>query len=93
MKLFVINSAGFEDLIDWVMEPESFDELITTPDDWNLETLAVEAGIFKSKNFARSNGFCGEVPHGVCRLGTKKNRFWVWNPKKNSAVALDKFLY
>jgi len=61
------------------MACNEFDEVRKISCD-NLETLAAEAGVFPSKGRARKNGFCGPIPHGISFLGTKKKRFWVWNP-------------
>ncbi len=91
MFLFVINVTSVTDLVEQVMEPESFHTLITTAENWTMEMLAVEAGIFASKSKARSNGFCGEVPHGIHCFGTKKNRFLVWNPIKNDVIPIANF--
>ena len=57
----------------------SSDEIVIT-EMKTLEELAVVAAIFPSKTRARKNNFHGPVPHGLSWFGTKKRRFWVWNP-------------
>ena len=46
----------------------------------DLSAMAVEAGLFPSKGQSRKNGLGGPAPHGLHLIGTKKRRFWVWNP-------------
>jgi hypothetical protein len=46
----------------------------------DLAAMAVEAGIFPSKGQSRKSGLGGPAPHGLHMIGTKKRRFWVWNP-------------
>ena len=46
----------------------------------DLASMAVEAGVFPSKGQSRKNGLDGPAPHGLHQIGTKKRRFWVWNP-------------
>lgn len=80
---FVITGGELE-----VSDDEIFDNMIVNPEIdqvfkiecSNLETLAAEAGVFQSKGKARKSGFSGPIPHGISFLGTKKKRFWVWNP-------------
>ena len=49
----------------------------------DLASMAVEAGVFPSKGQSRKNGLDGPAPHGLHQIGTKKRRFWVWNPKSS----------
>jgi len=56
-------------------------EFIETDD---LAIMAVKAGIFPSKNQAKKNGLRGPAPSGLHWIGTKKKRFWVWNPHPSS---------
>ncbi len=50
---------------------------VETPD---LATMAESAGVFPSRSQSRKAGLGGPAPHGVHQIGTKKRRFWVWNP-------------
>ncbi len=56
-----------------------FDEIVLS-EATTLEELAVTAKIFLSKGQARKNKLFGPIPHGLSWFGTKKKRFWVWNP-------------
>jgi hypothetical protein len=62
---------------------DNTDDIIFS-DATELEELAVAAGIFPSKTRARNNKFSGPIPWGVNFFGTKKRRFWVWNPKPST---------
>lgn len=94
IKNFVINASGIEDLAEWMMQPViGIDELIITTENILMEDLAVQSGMFPSKGQARKNGFVGEVPTGFWWLGTKKIRFWVWNPVKNDAAPPNQFVH
>ena len=82
---FVVNHEGvtdrdvtlmFGDMND-VIDPA--DEIIFTVAT-DLAELAVLTGIFPSKSRARKNGLHGPIPHGLSWIGTKKKRFFVWNP-------------
>ena len=46
----------------------------------DLAEMAVQAGIFPSKGQSRKNGLDGPAPTGLHLIGTRKRRFWVWNP-------------
>ena len=46
----------------------------------DLAAMAVAAGLFSSKGQSRKAGLRGPAPHGLHMIGTKKRRFWVWNP-------------
>ena len=59
----------------------------------DLETLAVEAKLFKSKSEARKNGWCGPIPFGFNCIGTKKRRIWVWSPEHNTHTLDPKFFH
>ena len=79
---FVVENGHLvrEDDIKLVFGPlEDVDEVRRILDE-DLAAMAVEAGVFSSKSQARKNGFHGPAPHGLHRMGTKKRRFWVWNP-------------
>ncbi len=69
------------------------DEPQTISNAMDLETLAVEVGVFKSKAEARKNGWQGPIPFGFNCLGTKKRRIWVWNPEKNTHQLDAKFFH
>ena len=66
--------------IDLVFGPLEADEEILVIDHDDLAAMAVEAGLFPSKGQSRRNGLAGPAPHGLHQIGTKKRRFWVWNP-------------
>jgi len=73
-----------QDIQEIISPLEGLDEIIVIDPDnapfpLNMETLAVEMGIFPSKGKARKNGFGGPIPHGLEAWGTKKRWFWVWN--------------
>ena len=53
-------------------------ECTVLPESTSLEELMVAAGVFKSRNDSRKNGFSGPIPEGCNLLGTKKNKFWCW---------------
>ncbi len=59
-------------------------ELVEDSELTNMESLAVEAGIFKSRGDARKNNFVGPIPFGFNCFGTKKKWFFVWNPIKHN---------
>jgi hypothetical protein len=61
--------------------PEPVDQIFKI-DNTSLEELACMSGIFNSKGLARKNGLFGDIPHGISFIGTKKRRFWVWNPNQ-----------
>jgi len=82
MKHFVVNpdqNLSMKDL-DIVFGPLDGTEEIVVHDHDDLAAMAAEAGVFKSKGEARKNGLGGPCPNGLWLLGTKKRRFWVWNP-------------
>lgn len=58
---------------------DEIDDIIFS-DATDLADLAVEVGLFPSKTRARKNGLHGPIPHGLSWIGTKKRRFFVWNP-------------
>ena len=81
---FVVQNPNFpvsERDIELVFGPaKASDEIIEVQSD-DLAAMAVEAGIFPSKGQSRKNGLSGPAPHGLHQIGTKKRRFWVWNPE------------
>ena len=87
MKHFIVNGREFEvterDISlmfgdqDGIIDPD--DEIVPIETD-DLAALAFEADVFPSRGQARKNGLGGAVPHGLFLFGTKKKRFWVWNP-------------
>lgn len=83
---FVIFSGEFqpsdEEIFENMITSES--DVIIKTNEINLESLAVSAGIFESKSKSRRAGFFGPIPFGISFLGTKKKRFWVWNPNNNN---------
>jgi hypothetical protein len=84
IKNFIVNHEELTDeMIDWVMSPVPDQDIIIRSSSKDMEDLAVEAGLFPSRGQARKNGFCGTIPWGLSMLGTKKNRFWVWNTAKS----------
>ncbi len=66
--------------IELVFGPLDGSEQIVRVQTDDLATMAVDAGLFSSRSQARKNGLEGPAPHGCNRIGTKKRRFWVWNP-------------
>tara|TARA_R110002074_G_scaffold134272_1_gene278328 strand:+ start:3600 stop:3920 length:321 start_codon:yes stop_codon:yes gene_type:complete len=82
MKHFVVNpnrNMSFKD-IDCIFGPmDGTEEIVAVVSD-DLAAMAAEAGVFKSRSEARRNGLSGPCPTGVWQFGTKKKRFWVWNP-------------
>jgi hypothetical protein len=84
MLHFVVERTGKsvrEDDIELMFGPfEGWDEIVKVDTD-DLATMAVRAGVFLSKTQARKNGLGGPAPHGLHQIGTKKRRFWVWNPQ------------
>jgi hypothetical protein len=82
MKHFIVNpdhNVRTKD-IDNVFGPLEGSEQIVSLEHDDLATMAMEAGVFKSKGEARKNGLGGPCPTGLWQFGTKKRRFWVWNP-------------
>ena len=83
MKHFVVNpqrNVSFDD-IDCIFGPLDGSEDIVAIESDDLAAMAAEAGVFKSRSEARRNGLDGPCPTGVWQFGTKKKRFWVWNPQ------------
>ena len=83
MKHFVVqreNHTVAQRDIDLVFGPLEAHEEILVVDHDDLATMAVAAGLFPSKGQSRRNGLAGPAPHGLHQIGTKKRRFWVWNP-------------
>jgi hypothetical protein len=83
LKHFVVqreNQIVQQRDIDLVFGPLEAGEEILVIDHDDLATMAVEAGLFPSKGQSRRNGLGGPAPHGLHQIGTKKRRFWVWNP-------------
>ena len=83
MKHFVVqreNHTVAQRDIELVFGPLEAHEEILVIDHDDLATMAVEAGLFPSKGQSRRNGLAGPAPHGLHQIGTKKRRFWVWNP-------------
>lgn len=76
-----ISTVTLGEVQDIISPMEGLDEvvIIDPSEPLNMETLAVECGIFPSKNKARKNGFGGPIPFGLEAWGTKKKWFWVWN--------------
>lgn len=56
------------------------DKLRGIDKDTDLSVLARIAQVFPSSSAARRAGCTGPIPHGLNIIGTKKKRFWVWNP-------------
>ena len=83
MKHFVVNpnqNMSFGD-IDCIFGPmDGSEEIVAVVND-DLAAMAAEAGVFSSRGEARRNGLGGPCPTGVWQFGTKKKRFWVWNPQ------------
>jgi len=80
---FVVESAQSpvsDKDIEAVFGPFEGHEQIIKVESEDLAAMAVEAGIFSSKGQSRKNGLGGPAPHGLHQIGTKKRRFWVWNP-------------
>ena len=73
------NPVSDED-IELVFGPFDGDEEIVRVQSADLSAMAADAGVFPSRGQARKNGLGGPAPQGVNRIGTKKRRFWVWNP-------------
>ena len=73
------NPVSDED-IELVFGPFDGDEEIVRVQSDDLSAMAADAGVFPSRGQARRNGLGGPAPQGVNRIGTKKRRFWVWNP-------------
>ena len=86
MKHFIVNpdhNLRMAD-VDIVFGPLDGTEEIVNLEHDDLATMAMEAGVFKSKGEARKNGLGGPCPTGLWQFGTKKRRFWVWNPNSPS---------
>ena len=83
---FVVEKPDFpvsERDIELIFGPTGpLDKVIKVQID-DLASMAVEAGLFPSKGQSRKNGLHGPAPHGLHQIGTKKRRFWVWNPKSS----------
>jgi hypothetical protein len=83
---FVVEKPDFpvsERDIELIFGPTGpLDKVIKVQTD-DLASMAVEAGLFPSKGQSRKNGLHGPAPHGLHQIGTKKRRFWVWNPKSS----------
>ena len=97
MKHFIVKPPGnlsFKD-ISCVFGPlDGTEEFVTVETD-DLAAMATQAGVFNSRGEARRNGLVGPCPTGVWLFGTKKRRFWVWNPRSPSgkvtvSLAFDK---
>ena len=73
------NPVSDED-IELVFGPFDGEEEIVRVQSDDLSAMAADAGLFPSRSQARKNGLEGPAPQGVNRIGTKKRRFWVWNP-------------
>ena len=73
------NPVSSED-IELVVGILNNDEEIVRVQSDDLSAMAADAGVFPSRGQARKNGLGGPAPQGVNRIGTKKRRFWVWNP-------------
>ena len=73
------NPVSDED-IELVFGPFDGDEEIVRVQSDDLAAMAADAGVFPSRGQARKNGLEGPAPDGCNRIGTKKRRFWVWNP-------------
>ena len=67
--------------IETVFGPIDGSESFIAVTDPGVANMAVMAGVFKSKGQSRKSGMTGSAPPGLSLLGTKKNRFWVWNPE------------
>jgi len=98
LKHFIVSpkkkDVSSED-IDLIFGPLDGTEEIVTLESDDLAAMASDAGVFHSKNEARRNGLEGPCPSGIWLFGTKKKRFWVWNPnsptgKVTVKVAFDK---
>jgi hypothetical protein len=74
------NPVSSED-IELVFGILNNDEEIVRVQSDDLSAMAVDAGVFPSCEQARKSGLEGPAPQGVNRIGTKKHRFWVWNPR------------
>lgn len=86
MKHFIVNpdhNLRMAD-VDIVFGPLDGTEEIVNLEHDDLAVMAVEAGVFTSKGQARKNGLGGPCPTGLWQFGTKKRRFWVWNPNSPS---------
>ena len=86
MKHFIVNpdhNLRMAD-VDIVFGPLDGTEQIVNLEHDDLAVMAVEAGVFESKGQARKNGLGGPCPTGLWQFGTKKRRFWVWNPNSPS---------
>ena len=83
MKHFIVCPEGnlSSKEIDCMFGPlDGTEEFVTLKSD-DLAAMASEAGVFKSRGEARRNGLKGSCPTGIWQFGTKKRRFWVWNPQ------------
>ena len=80
---FVVQNPNFpvsKKDIELVFGPTKASDEIIEVQSADLAAMAVEAGIFPSRGQSRKNGLSGPAPHGLHQIGTKKRRFWVWNP-------------
>ena len=81
---FVVENPDFpvsDRDIECIFGPMGSAEQIVKVQTDDLAAMAVEAGLFPSKGQSRKNGLHGSAPHGIHQIGTKKRRFWVWNPE------------
>ena len=62
------------------------DELTFFGNGSDMSDLACMAGLFPSRNQARKNGYSGYIPSGWSEHGSKKNRFYIWNPQYDDHV-------
>lgn len=74
MNIVVGNPIGFEDITEVLFDSEPF--LIIEAD--TVEALMWGLQVFKSKGESRRNGFSGEIPFGLNKIGPKRSDIWVW---------------
>jgi len=90
MKHFIVNpehNLRMKD-IAIVFGPLDGTEHIVNLEHDDLAVMAVEAGVFESRGQARKSGLGGPCPTGLWQFGTKKRRFWVWNPNSPSGKVI-----
>jgi len=82
MLHFVVDSGNqvSERDIELIFGPLGQDDEIVKVQTPDLAAMAEQANVFPSRGQSRKNGLGGPAPHGVHQIGTKKRRFWVWNP-------------
>ena len=83
IKHFIVVHPHIEVLnrdIELVFGPIDRDDEIIEVESDDLALMAVAAGLFPSNGQSRKNGLAGPAPHGLWCVGTRKRRFWVWNP-------------